>query len=201
MQRKWRVSHGVGLNVREREKTTQLGHRKQELDMRILSSQEGKLWLSANADRVSEVDTASSLPFSVSYELPKDTGRKTMLARCLAELLVNRADESFLWITDWGAWPNLSNMDLFYGYRKSLGENRPLIEAPFHVFRQSDVEKFGSLLDLSLYFLWDSVLGASGWDVAVSTSHDETIEIHTRQASEINEITSALDGLELQQIR
>src|SRR6266852_3967206 len=106
--------------------------------MKSLNTKEGKDWLLLNSwNMVAEDSWQQRYDSKVSYHLPGDTGKKTVLARALASLLIG-TQESALWITDWGAFQSCQNVELFYGYRRSFGENRLLIDAPFHVFSESD---------------------------------------------------------------
>ena len=68
---------------------------------------------------------------SRTYEIPPEAGRMTYLSRTVVAAAATETT-TFLCITEWGI--GNQNMELFDGYRASLGEIRSLREAPFHVF-------------------------------------------------------------------
>jgi hypothetical protein len=91
-------------------------------------------------------------------------------------------------------------MALFDGYRKSFGENRPLHAVPGHVFSGSDLKQVECLLDLALYFYWDSVLFEVPAGIAVKTSHDEYISFRAKDRDRLSQIERALIDFELEQV-
>lgn len=112
----------------------------------------------------------------ISFAIPADTGKRTALARLLAEVAAN-GSESLLWITGYGIWPSSEIMDLFDGYRKSIGESRSIHEAPFHIFSSQDLKQLECILAVTLYFLWDALVLNHLQGVLIEISHDEIIDI------------------------
>jgi hypothetical protein len=163
--------------------------------MRILSLEEGRKWL---VDQKWRGPSSNSLPHDLPemahYNLPHDTGKKTVLSISLAELLTDDR-QGALWIRGWSAFPSQQNLDLFYGYRKSLGENRPLIDAPFHVCSRSDVTTIQSLLCLALYFYWDVLLFKGDHELVLRLSNDEFFDVYTRNTVKRDEIIKNLSPL------
>ena len=88
-----------------------------------------------------------------TYSIPCDSGVKTALSRVFAYLL-RRQSNVFIYVSCWGVWGNSENLDLFYGYRRSFGENRILMEAPVHLFERSEEDAFVSILCMVFYFVW-----------------------------------------------
>ena len=127
-----------------------------------------------------------------AYSIPPDSGRKTALARLFAYLLLRNPDV-FIYVSGWGVWRSSENLDLFYGYRRSFGETRPLIEAPVHLFERSDEDAFISILCMAFYFVWDaSVFDAAG-NVLVQISHDEWLEVRTNDEAARKEFATELE--------
>jgi len=119
------------------------------------------------------------------------------LARALSTL-VDCSSEALLWITEWGVFPSSENMALFDGYRRSLGEERSLHEAPGHLFHASDLQELECLLDLAIYFFWDaSVFAASVW---LRVSHDEILSIHAKDELSLAIFEEPLRHYELKQL-
>jgi hypothetical protein len=142
--------------------------------MRILSHDEGYKW--AQSLEGSEA-TATNPRYSRSFRLDPDSGRKTELARLLATGVAESKGAGVLWIGEIGIWPSSENLELFNGYRRSLGEARPLHEAPIHEFGAGDYVALECLLDLVLYFVWDASLIDVSDATAFHISHDEWITV------------------------
>jgi hypothetical protein len=165
---------------------------------------------------LSEVETSSWIDASLGYEptseglngkfacqtvylLPVDTGRKTALARSLANF-IDLTRSGLLWITSSGVWPSNENMDLFDGYRRSLGEQRTLRDSPGHIFEQRDEAALQTLLGLSLYFFWDAVLIEGTQDLAIRFSHDEYVEIYAKSEERLGTIDGLLSKMEMKRV-
>ena len=148
--------------------------------MRAVSEAECGQWLKENINSDFTADkTASEYPNYVGFSISSDSGKKTALARTLIGLL--KTDSSGLfWITASGIWPSSENMELFNGYRRSLGESRSVYEAPGHVFSGSDLAQLECILDLTLYFYWDSLLFKGSTAIVMRISHDEYISFSAK---------------------
>ena len=126
-----------------------------------------------------------------TYSIPPDSGRKTALSRLLAYLLL-RGPSACIYISGWGVWESSENLDLFYGYRRSFGENRTLVEAPVHVFQHGEESAFASILSMALYFVWDAWVFDTEGNALVRISHDEWLEVRTNDANARNEFAAEL---------
>jgi len=114
------------------------------------------------------------------YSTPLRSGAQIALARLFAYLLLGDTAANAavcLYVTSWGV--ATEHLDLFYGYRRSFSEKRPLIEAPVHLFERTDENAFVSMMCMVLFFSWD----ASVFDIAgrllLQTSHDGWLEVRT----------------------
>ena len=87
-------------------------------------------------------------------------------------------------ITDWAVWPSSQNLDLFYAYRRYLGESRLLIDAHFHVFKASEANEFRNILHLELISLFDVAGASTTTDFRFYASHDEYIEVRWYEGAE-----------------
>jgi hypothetical protein len=162
--------------------------------MEFLTKAQVSRWLSGNGwEYLNAEGWRRQFLRRLCYRLPKDTGSKTVLGRQLLD--IHHGDGLF-WITDWGAYPNLGNMELFYGYRKYLGENRLLIEVPGHTFNAEERATLESLLHMSLYFFWDSILLWKDWDTVIVTSNDEFIDVYARTQQTLEIFKERLSNLE-----
>jgi hypothetical protein len=113
-----------------------------------------------------------------AYSIPPDSGKKTALARLLSRLLF-RGTAVILYVSGWGVWASSENLDLYYGYRRSLGDARLLSEAPVHVFEAPEADAFVSIFSMAFYFVWDAWAFDIHAQALVRISHDEWLEAFT----------------------
>src|ERR1044071_3665332 len=115
--------------------------------MRIVDRKQSVEWLTAHGVSVSE-DRPSFSRWryfkAIDARIPVDSGRKSALSRALVSYF-DTDRESLLWIHEYGIWPSAEDRNLFAGFRRSLGEHRPLHEAPGHLFSRSDLVDVTSL--------------------------------------------------------
>ena len=135
-----------------------------------------------------------------TYSMPADSGVKCSLARLFSNLLLTEAP-AFIYVTGWGIWPSSENLDLFDGYRRSIGEDRSLGAAPVHLFETSDKPAFVSILSMALYFVWDVQVFDERGTTLVTISHDEWMEIKTAHPDVASEWSKELDSMELEPLR
>jgi hypothetical protein len=127
------------------------------------------------------LDSKGSLSLSafseqVSYRIPADSGKKTVLSRMIASFF-DSDGESLLWINEYGIWPSCEDWTLFEGFRKSLGEYSPLFEKPGHIFSKQDLSSVSSLLAMIFYFMWGAIIVSASKNIVVKISHDEMLDI------------------------
>jgi hypothetical protein len=128
-----------------------------------------------------------------TYSIPPDSGRKTALSRLLAYMLLKNS-RICVYVSGWGVWGSAENLDLFYGYRRSVGESRPLIEAPVHLFERADEDAFVSILCMVFYFVWDGWVFDVEGKALVRISHDEWLEIRADDEETIKEFATELEN-------
>jgi hypothetical protein len=127
-----------------------------------------------------------------TYSIPPDSGKKTALSRLFAYLLLRNSNVC-IYVSGWGVWGSSENLDLFYGYRRSFGENRLLIEAPVHVFERSEENTFVSILSMAFYFLWDVWVFDIEGKALIRISHDEWLQIRTDDEDPSKEFVTELE--------
>ncbi len=127
-----------------------------------------------------------------TYSIPRDSGAKTALSRVFAYLLL-RKPSVCIYVSGWGVWGSSENLDLFYGYRRSFGEKRTLMEAPVHLFDQSEEDTFVSILCMVFYFVWDAWVFDAEGKALVRISHDEWLEVRTDDEDARKEFASELE--------
>jgi hypothetical protein len=144
---------------------------------------------------------ADRLPHRLTtYSIPADSGVKCSLARLFSNLLLAESP-AFIYVTGWGIWPSSENLDLFDGYRRSIGEERSIRLAPVHLFETSDKPAFVSILSMVLYFVWDAEVFDERGTTLVTISHDEWMEIKTAGSDIAREWSTEFDSMELEPLR
>ena len=127
-----------------------------------------------------------------TYSIPPDSGKKTALSRLFAYLLL-RSPNVCIYVSGWGVWGSSENLDLFYGYRRSFGENRTLMEAPVHLFERSEEDTFVSILSMAFYFVWDAWVFDTEGKALLRISHDEWLEARTDDEEARKEFATELE--------
>lgn len=140
---------------------------------------EGAAWLEEHGLPAMEQDTGfleDNFKMGHTYLIPAQSARKTALATHLAEVLRSFSSTGALWISGFSVW-EAENWGLFDGYRRSIGEVRPLNQAPYHLFEAADYKTVESLVIVVLYFMWDAVLIDTKNIIGFQFSHDEWLAI------------------------
>jgi hypothetical protein len=106
--------------------------------------------------------------------------------------LVLRDSPVCLYVTCWGI--ATEHLDLFYGYRRSLGERRPLIEAPVHFFERTDEDAFISVLCTVFFFSWDASVFDTAGRSLLQTSHDGWLEVRASDEAFIKDVAVELES-------
>jgi hypothetical protein len=170
--------------------------------MKVISKNEGKQWLAEN-NFVLENDSVymRSGADKLIFALPDDSASKTILAQVIVKFIRERNVEGFFWISEYGIWPSCENMKLFDGYRKGMGELRPVWEAPFHLFNGEDLSDLECLLGISFYFYWGGIISLSDKEVIIRFNHDEFIEFEFNQKKSHDYFFDALSELEFKEFK
>ena len=110
-----------------------------------------------------------------SYFSPQDSSKKVILARLIANTLLDRGP-ALLWLTEFGTWGDAEQPDIFLRYRASYGEMRSIVDAPVHFFDTTDRVPFISFLCIALFFNWGAEMMNQDRSLAMTISHDEWLE-------------------------
>lgn len=126
-----------------------------------------------------------------TYSIPPDCGHKTAIGRLIANVF-NWGDEALLWIDEYGMWPSCEDMNLFSGFRRSLGEASSLHEKPGHIMSKNDTATLATLLSIVLYFSWGAVFIPESKEYTIRISHDEIISIFFLERGNFNKESESL---------
>ena len=98
------------------------------------------------------------------------------LARHL-ESLVYIDSQCLVWVTGWGIFGSAENLQLFYRYRQSYGNNLLLAAAPGHVCLSYERAEVATLVWLSMLQGWDVHVFSDIGSTSVFISHDQWFEV------------------------
>ena len=126
-----------------------------------------------------------------TYSAPVKSGVQIALSKLFAHLVL-RDSPVCLYITCWGV--GTEHLDLFYGYRRSLGEKSPLIEAPVHLFERTDEDAFISVLCMVFFFSWDASVFDTAGTSLLQTSHDGWLEVRACDEAFIKDVAVELES-------
>jgi hypothetical protein len=159
--------------------------------MRILSKEDARELSSGKPLDVFIAQLSSQLPLvEGTYSAPVNSGVQIALSKLFAYLLL-RDSPVCLYVTCWGV--AMEHLDMFNGYRRSLGEKRPLIDAPVHLFERTDEDAFISVLCMVFFFSWDaSVFDLAGRSL-LQTSHDGWLEVRTTDPVLLKDVVGELE--------
>jgi len=131
---------------------------------------------------------------SHSFKITDDSGTKTNISRAIGTLVTNYSYESLLWINEYGIWPSCEDVNLFNGFRRSLGENEPIYIKPGHLFRIEDIDNIQSIIAMILYFVWGAFIITESKDIVIRISHDEYIDIYSNEDIDISFLKNLCDA-------
>lgn len=159
--------------------------------MKILSKEDARELLSGKSLDAFVTQLSSQLQLvEDTYSAPVNSGVQIALSKLFAYLLL-RDSPVCLYVTCWGV--ATEHLDLFYGYRRSFGEKRPLIDAPVHLFERTDEDAFISVLCMVFFFSWDaSVFDLAGRSL-LQTSHDGWLEVRTSDQALVKDVAVELE--------
>jgi len=146
--------------------------------MKTFTQEEAKSWMIDKSVNLTEKGCFVGYKLIQTETIPKDSGRKNYLARELSNLEYGK--KCLLYINEYGIWPSSENIELFKGYRKSIGIDENLTEKPAHLIAYSEKTELYCLLCMVLYFCWGAFFISETANEIIRTSHDEYIELFVR---------------------
>jgi hypothetical protein len=123
-------------------------------------------------------------PAGTAYSVPPHSRAQTALAKFLACLLL-RDSGVYVYLSRWSLHPNSEHLNLFYGYRRSVGETRPLSEAPVHFFDPAAREELASVLCMVFYFGWDAWIFDADGKTLVRATRARGLEVFSDGSADI----------------
>jgi hypothetical protein len=151
--------------------------------MKILDVAASPSWMMNGGPNINVLRQAFGVDFwSMQIDFPSDCQRIPNFCDALLPYSENRPFKgATLWIRNWGIWNDhaeRAGMYILQALRHSVGETRPLLEYPGHLFDSSEVIDAQSYLMLPILFGWDALLVSSEEKYVLSISHDEYIDVY-----------------------
>ena len=116
------------------------------------------------------------LPAGTAFAIPPQSKAQTALAKFLAYLLLENSGV-YLYLSRWSLHPSTEHLDLFYGYRRSVGETRPLSVAPVHFIEPASRHELESILCMVLFFGWEAWMFDETGNTLVRLTNDGKLEV------------------------
>ncbi|GHV57506.1 hypothetical protein AGMMS49579_23470 [Spirochaetia bacterium] len=157
--------------------------------MEIKSTEEIKEWLDKNYTN----KIFQNYKKIISKSIPVDAGIKNYISKSISSLLNN--EECMLYIHEHGIWPSCENMELFDGYRKSIGINEELYEKPVHIIATNENIELYCLLTMVLYFFWGCIIMSNNENIIIEISHDECIDIYFKNGYNNEEFITKINEI------
>ena len=159
--------------------------------MKFLTDIECKDWcknhsISISSEEVPEINKDGFQTVEISYPIYTQFFY-------LSSLLSSNSlcdSESLLWITQIEIWKSGENLHLYYKLRQSYSDATLIKDKPGHLFLKHELEDLKSFLYLSLLFGWDCYLISSNDLLRVFFSHDEFIQLSSKDSELIKNINN-----------
>jgi hypothetical protein len=166
--------------------------------MRFLTEPEAADWARGRSMLLPFGDRPERQPHlpSLRVRLPQGAHRFYGLSEFLARVVPTSGDACLLWMTGYGIWPSSENTHLYYRLRASYGDRRLLHEAPAHLCLKHEREDLATMVQLALLFGWDGYVLPDSDHLAAFCSHDEFVELYSRDANRLEEIKAELFRLD-----
>ena len=128
-----------------------------------------------------------------TYSIPLNSGVQIAFSKLFAYLVL-RDSPVCLYVTGWSVCTE--HLDLFYGYRRSVGDLRLLMEAPVHVFERNEEDALVSVLCMVFFFFWDAWVFDLAGRSLLRICHDGWMEVRAGDESAAKEIAAELGSTE-----
>jgi hypothetical protein len=159
--------------------------------MRILSKEDARELLGGKSLDAFITELSSQLRLvEDTYSAPVKSGVQIALSKLFAYLLL-RESPGCLYVTGWGV--ATEHLDLYDGYRRSLGEKRPLIDVPVHLFERTEEDAFISVLCMVFFFSWDASIFDLAGKSLLQTSLDGWLEVRTSDQALVKDVAVELE--------
>lgn len=176
--------------------------------MKTISHSEFRLWCNQHGLQVAErewLSYANGPQLSFTVKLQDSPYKVVAFASSCFQVDDNAPFEgAMIWYRDWGIWNRVDEetfAQTIQMLRAELGERRPLIDAPGHIFLNEEHVAARIFWTQPMLIGWDAILLPDKRDYFVFTSHDQvtaivsrTSETHSRLIQEFKDWNPIEDG-------
>jgi hypothetical protein len=134
-------------------------------------------------------------PATVDFKIPDSTRRQALVINELFSAFPDDTSEWLLWALEWDIWPNEEYPELWNEIREHHGEHRWLINAPGHLFAQSERGLARSMMRLAMLFGWTAFLIPVPAPFMVFIDDDELMSIAAEDLSSISALAAKVRDL------
>jgi hypothetical protein len=167
--------------------------------MRLLDDSEAQSWLGQRGLPLAAFRKSGEGVW-VDFELPKDSGVKTAIARSIAEMYSGCA-EVMVDLDNWDVWASSTCMFLFDTFRSGMGTPRKIEDASAQVFSLAETQALEATIALALYFVWDAHVVGVGSGFRIVISHDEWMRVGVIDATDLQAVRDYFESFMELQVR
>jgi hypothetical protein len=134
-------------------------------------------------------------PASQELKIPDSARRQALGVNVLFRALPDDTSEWLLWVLECGAWPDEEYPELWYEIREHHGESRPILEAPGHLFAQSEIGLARGMTRLAMLFGWTAFLVPKPVSLAARLDKADLMELSASSAAAVAAIGAEITEL------
>jgi hypothetical protein len=94
-----------------------------------------------------------------------------------------------LWLRDWGIWHSEEYPEVWQEIREGHGEERPIIDAPGHLFEPHEKPLAEGMARLTMLFGWDAFLFSEPLSHCVFMSNDNALDVFAGSLDALEELS------------
>jgi hypothetical protein len=170
--------------------------------MQILNNEEAAKWCTEHGFELINRRGPHWTDSRISNCLKFLTAHNHSVAEALTRHVVSDSafDCAIVWLRDWPLY-RPDEMAVLNRFRQSTGDERPVIDAPAHVFSADEVNDCVGLFNLCTHYYFDAFLYVPTCELLAYTSHDGIQYISALSATRRAELGTISSNYELQLLK
>ncbi len=110
------------------------------------------------------------------WSIVDSAAQQTRMAKSIFKLYPAKGS-CLIWLREWGVWPSSEFPQLWDEIRERHGEHRWIIDAPGHLFSETEMDLASGMARLVILFGWDALICSIPGSFVVSISHEEFFDV------------------------
>jgi|SRR5579864_326579 len=135
------------------------------------------------------------VPSFWELEIPDSARRQALGVNALFRAFSDDTNGWLLWVLEWGAWPDEEYPELWHEIREHHGEQRPMIEAPGHLFEQQERGLARGMMRLAMLFGWTVFLIPDPASFVVRLDARESMDLAAPAEGAIADVAAGITEL------